>query len=138
MLIFKKGDLFEAHTPLAHCISSDVVMGKGIAREFRDRFGHIPEIRRQKAGVGQIAILKSHGRIIFYLITKSKCYEKPNLWSIYASLLQLRHYMVDHCLTQIAMPKIGCGLDRMAWEDVENLLWSVFDNHNILVTIYTL
>ena len=113
-------------------------MSKGIAREFRDRFGHIPELRNQKAEVGQIAILNCNGRKIFYLVTKSKYYEKPTPWSIHASLLQLKRYMVDHCLTQIAMPKIACGLDKMAWEDVESILRRVFHDQDILVTIYTL
>ena len=138
MLIFKRGCLFQAPTHLAHCISSDMVMSKGIAREFRDRFGHIPELRNQKAEVGQIAILNCNGRKIFYLVTKSKYYEKPTPWSIHASLLQLKRYMVDHCLTQIAMPKIACGLDKMAWEDVESILRRVFHDQDILVTIYTL
>ena len=44
-----KGNLFscEKDTSLAHCISADVHMGKGIATTFKKMFGGVDELRRQ-------------------------------------------------------------------------------------------
>jgi hypothetical protein len=43
------GDLFTAAstTSLAHCVSRDMHMGKGIATLFRDKFGQINELKKQ-------------------------------------------------------------------------------------------
>ena len=44
-----KGNLFDSDkaTSLAHCISADVHMGKGIAVTFKKMFGGVEELRRQ-------------------------------------------------------------------------------------------
>ena len=35
----------------------------------------------------------------------------------------------------LAMPKIGSGLDRCNWKDVENIIKEVFDDTNIKIII---
>lgn len=44
-----RGNLFTCprDTSLAHCISEDVHMGKGIAVTFKKNFGGVDELRRQ-------------------------------------------------------------------------------------------
>lgn len=50
-LVFREvnGDLFSAssNTSLAHCVSQDMHMSKGIATLFRDRFGQVNELKNQ-------------------------------------------------------------------------------------------
>ena len=46
----KKGDLFkdsEESAALAHCISEDCRMGKGIAVLFKNKFGGVSELLKQ-------------------------------------------------------------------------------------------
>ena len=144
MLIFKKGDLFEAVTPIAHCISADVVMAKGVALQVRKKFGHIKDIRQQvdripKCNqVGQIAVVKCQHKVIFHLITKPTFNSKPTLRSVQSALICLRDYMVHYQITTVAMPAIASGLDKMVWKDIEYLLRQIFDDCNILVTVYIL
>ena len=40
---------FRAPVPasLAHCVSADMRMGKGIAVEFKKRYGHVEELKEQ-------------------------------------------------------------------------------------------
>lgn len=47
------GDLFETESniPLAHCVSADLKMDKGIALEFRRKFGKLAELQKQKSSV---------------------------------------------------------------------------------------
>ena len=51
------GDLFSAppNVSLAHCVSADLAMRKGIAKTFKQAFGRVSELKGQKAGVGGIA-----------------------------------------------------------------------------------
>ena len=68
------GDLFSAPSSesLCHCISRDYRLGKGIAKQFRDRFGRIDELRESGAGVGGLAVLKDEKRYVYNLVTKEK------------------------------------------------------------------
>lgn len=45
----KQGDLFSspANTSLAHCVSTDMSMSKGIAKIFRDQFKQVDELKKQ-------------------------------------------------------------------------------------------
>lgn len=46
-----KGDLFkcDSDTSLAHCISEDCRMGKGIAVLFKNKFGGVSDLKQQVA-----------------------------------------------------------------------------------------
>lgn len=77
------GDLFAAgpDISLAHCVSRDLEMGKGIAVRFKNLFGRVDELRAQEKDVGQVAVLPplvdGDKRHIFYLITKERYFGKP-------------------------------------------------------------
>lgn len=53
-------DLFNCppESSLAHCVSQDLKMGKGIAVEFRERFGRVDELEKQKKKVKLCNIFK--------------------------------------------------------------------------------
>jgi len=44
-----RGDLFSAssNTSLAHCVSKDMQMSKGIAKLFLDKFNQVDELKKQ-------------------------------------------------------------------------------------------
>ncbi len=68
---YVNGDLFQSKdSSLAHCVSSDLRMGAGIARSFRDFFGRVEELRSRKPKVGSCLFLQQNNRYIFYLVTK--------------------------------------------------------------------
>ena len=66
------GDLFAAPSDhsLAHCVSEDLHMSQGIAKQFKNRFGNIEELLLQSPKVGNVVFLKSGERYIYYLVTK--------------------------------------------------------------------
>ena len=41
-------------------------------------------------------------------------------------------------ISTIAIPKIGCGLDRMNWQEVVKFSGDIFAYSNIRKTVYTL
>ena len=50
-----RGDLFQcpSSASLAHCVSEDMAMGKGIAKIFKNQFGGVKELKEQ----GKVTIL---------------------------------------------------------------------------------
>ena len=133
------GDLFSApsNMSLAHCISQDCVMGKGIAKQFSERFGRVNEIKEQCVKVGGVAILKDKERFIYNLVTKHKYYEKPTMTDLRNSLLEMRKHMKEKGVESVGMPRIGCGLDLLDWGQVKRLLEEVFQDSSINIVIFT-
>ena len=107
------GDLLQSPVSLAHCVSRDFHMGKGVAKGFRERFGGVAELREQRKGVGDVAVVQRDGRFIFYLITKERYFEKPRGYaSVRRCLCRLARYCMSHGLTELAIPRLGCGFGR--------------------------
>lgn len=51
------GDLFKSKDCLAHCVSKDLRMSRGIAVEFKRRFGGMLDLASQKKQIGEVACL---------------------------------------------------------------------------------
>ena len=134
----KSGDLFSSPENLAHCISEDCQMGKGIAVRFKTLFGGQSEIIQQRVKTGGLAVLLRGNRFVFYLVTKKRYYNLPTYENLERSLVCLREFCIKHGVVNIAMPKIGCGLDKLQWEKVYTILRRVFNETDIKITIFVL
>lgn len=129
-----KKDLFtvEPHYRLAHCVSSDYVLGAGIAAEFDRIYG----MRRRLAAIGDgtypdcIQVEK-----IFNLVTKDKYWHKPTYGTLKVSLMLMKHAIVSQGITHLAMPRIGSGLDKLEWSKVKSMIVEVFEDTDIEILI---
>jgi hypothetical protein len=140
-LLHVQGDLFNAPEDfsLAHCVSRDLKMGKGIAVLFRERFGRVEELRSQNPEVGGVVYLQLPGRCVFYLVTKEKYFQKPSYESLEKSLFTLKALCESLNLYKLAMPRLGCGLDNLNWSIVESLLDSTFpETFSLLIYSYNI
>src|SRR3712207_8532871 len=54
------------------------------------------------------------------LITKGKYYGKPTYLSFSIMLEELKSQVVENNIKYLAIPKIGCGLDRLSWGRVRD------------------
>lgn len=141
-MIFREihGDLFTAdnNASLAHCVSKDLNMGKGIATSFVSRYGNVDALKSQRKNVGEVAGLRlcnsTNTRTVFYMITKSRYFEKPTYHDLVRCLKYLARYCDDHEIKHLCMPRIGCGLDRLEWKIVKES----FKNLDIRIDIYYL
>jgi O-acetyl-ADP-ribose deacetylase (regulator of RNase III) len=60
----------------------------------------------------------------------------PTYESLEASLISMKNHMVANDVKELAIPQIGCGLDRLKWEQVEESIQRVFGDTDITVTVY--
>lgn len=124
-----EGDLFSAprtHS-LGHCVGADLAMGAGIAVKFRQTYGRIDELKGQKVKSGGVAVLSDSERFIYYLVTKPESYGSPTYGDLRSSLSAMKSHMEKNGVAKLAIPRIGCGIDGLEWEKVQNELHSVFD-----------
>ena len=52
------------------------------------------------------------------------------------SLEAMTQHSNKHKVTEISMPKAGCGLDRSKWYKVERLIREVCAQSNLTITVY--
>jgi len=88
--------------------------------------------------IGGCAYLHSDNRMIFYLVTKEKYFYKPTMSSLESSLRAMRDLCLTNKIERLAMPQIGCGLDKLNWDQVSKLIRRVFADDDIEITIYSL
>ncbi len=50
----------------------------------------------------------------------------------------MKQHCEEHGVKKLAMPRIGCGLDRLDWNKVRLMIKEIFKETYIEVTIYTL
>lgn len=139
-ITYVKGDLFACPKTdsLAHCISEDCRMGAGIAVLFKKKFGGVQDLLSQQKKSGEVAVLKRDERFIYYLITKKRVSHKPTYETLKKSLEAMKSHCLQNGVTDLSMPRIGCGLDGLQWEKVSEMIEEVFIATDIKITVYTL
>ena len=141
-MIYKeeKRDLFSVPDDyyLAHCISADFALGRGIAVEFNEKF----DMRQKLIQKYKINNWNGKGKClsdgkIFNLVTKEKYWNKPTYTTLKQSLECMREAMLffDGMVTKLAMPKIGCGLDRLEWSKVSENIKEVFKDTDVEILV---
>ncbi len=141
----KQQDLFA--TPpeyyLVHCISADFAMGAGIAVQFNRQFSMRDKLRAafpdyladwQVQGRSYDCLLEER---VFNLITKERYYQKPTYQSLEGALKLMQKICRQRHIRLLAMPLIGCGLDKLQWPEVSAMIKTLFaqDDLEILVCI---
>lgn len=139
LIIETSQDLFEVpkEYSLAHCVSRDFKMSAGIALQFRDKFNNVKDLISQEKQLYEIAKLKQNDRLIYYLITKENYYDKPSYESLYRTLINLSKEIEKDKITKLAIPKLGCGLDRLKWSEVKKMLNHIFTYSNVEILVCT-
>jgi O-acetyl-ADP-ribose deacetylase (regulator of RNase III) len=134
-----KKDLFSVDESffLAQCISCDAKLGKGIAVEFKKRFDLRETINAGRNGNLYIGTSVLEGRV-FNLVTKRNYWDKPTYSSLASSLREMKRIALENGIKKIAMPLIGCGLDKLSWDKVQRIIFDIFGTIDIeiLVCIY--
>lgn len=135
-LIHMNGDLFSCpnYIPLAHCVSRDFRMSRGIAVSFQQNFNLRNELLTIKCFVGDMVAVNRGGRFICQLVTKERCFHKPRVQDLHCSLVSLRRFMETNRISEIAIPKLSAGLDQIPLHVVIDIIYSVF--HFAPVTIF--
>ncbi|XP_064211328.1 uncharacterized protein LOC661444 isoform X2 [Tribolium castaneum] len=123
---------------LAHCVAEDMNMGSGIAVQFRRDFKRVDELLNQRQQAGGLAVLEHDGRFIYYLVTKRLSSGKPTYETLFTSLQKLRAHMGENNVRKLAIPRIGCGLDRLQWDNVKFMVEFIFKDVDVEIVVCNL
>lgn len=134
---------------VCHCISQDGAMGAGVASQICNENKEIrefvkKEIKSKNIKVGYNVYYKNHqsGKLVVNMITKKNYWDKSYkmkkgeyLSNLKSCLMNLKKYMKNHQISQLAMPKIGCGLDGCSWSGVRKIIEMVFQNEQVRILV---
>ena len=136
-------DLFmtKEATAFVHCISADFALGARIALKFNE-LGVSQQLERlydkgQWVGSGYLLpVYIGRGFPVFNLVTKERYWDKPTYETLRQSLEALQNHIQTHYANMIlAMPRIGCGLDRLDWHKVKAIIKDVFKNTDVKIVV---
>ena len=149
-----KCELFPGTTPkdyvLAHCIASDFGMFGGIAKEFVVRkdmkrkliqWAEENDISEDTVGGTRQSLV---GKSIFIqdtynMVTKPSTAFPPNGYaSMFVCLEDVKCQMEERGQKYLAIPRIGCGIDMLDWEDVKDILEEIFGGTDIKILVVNL
>ena len=75
---------------------------------------------------------------IYNLVTKERYCDKPNLSTLSKTSEAMKIHASTNGVSTFAIPKPGCGLGQMNWQEVVKLLRDIFVYADIQVVVYTL
>ena len=124
---------------LAHCISGDYALGAGIAKKFNEVYNMRSKLNRdyaipsekKSAYVGRALLVDN----VFNLVTKERYFHKPTYDELYNALVDMQEQCQDFGIEKLAMPLIGCGLDRLEWGKVKDIIEDVFTQTDIEILV---
>ena len=137
----KQQDLFSVGTDyyLVHCISGDYSLGAGVAKGIDKNYDMALKLFMDyplppdsvDAYIGKALLVEN----VFNLVTKGHWREKPTYDNLKNALLDMKQQCLDEGITKLAMPKIGCGRDKLSWVDVSDIISEVFDDTDIEILV---
>ena len=132
-----KGDLFDRKLEhpseyYVHCISRDYACGAGIAKEFNKRYNL--SLRLLDLPITSCMIID----VVISLITKPKYWQKPTYDSLRKALVDLKEICGENLVKTLVMPRIGCGLDKLSWKNVKEIIKEIFKDTDINIEVYYL
>ena len=135
---------------IAHCIAADLAWGSGIApviirdmynaeKKCRYRCSNNPEGNTFNLFPGMAMPVVTDKGTFINLITKEHSWDKPTYLTLTKSIVAFRQYLAMNFAEPkvIVMPKIGCGLDRLEWEVVSEIIKGVFlETPHVIKIVY--
>ena len=125
----KEDSTFHQPNSIGLCIYADARVSKGFADSLSHRIpGLISTCRTAKLFMGQnFPFWDSTGKgYIYNFVTEETFCDKPNLSTLSKTLEAMKSDASMNGVSTIIIPKLGCGLDQMNWQEVVKLLQDIF------------
>lgn len=140
MIFYIQGDLMNAKQQVvAHGVNCMGHFGSGVAGAIKKQHPYVREqyLSLNEHVLGTCQFVDYNDQIWVNAHTQqNKGYDGKqyaDLNAIAYCLVEIGDYMEENNLTSIAMPKIGCGLGGLKWEDVEILVNGLLEDYEVYI-----
>ena len=143
MIQYIQGNLFTSNAKvLVNTVNTVGVMGKGIAADFKKIYPKMFEeykalCENGKLNIGELFLYKTSNKWVLNFPTKKHWKSPSTVEYIEKGLQKLIEQATKLQLTDIAMPKLGCGNGGLDWEkQVKPIVEKYLKKSPINVSIY--
>lgn len=142
MLIYRRTSILESPAQtLVNTVNCVGVMGKGLAREFKDRepemFRAYKRICDQKALVpGKLWLWRGRENWVLNFPTKVHWRSPSQIEWIEQGLQKFVSAYAAQGITEISFPRLGCGNGNLDWDDVRPMMEHYLSQVNIPVYVH--
>lgn len=145
--VFKTGDLMQAEEPaIAHGCNTVGVMGAGVARLVREKhpeafYVYEAACMSGRFRLGTAQAVFSNDKWIYNLGTQRQPGPDATEWGVALSFANMAEDCYARSITEVAIPRIGCGIGGMEWPDVERAIRSGLwrsSQPDLIVVVYDL
>jgi appr-1-p processing enzyme family protein len=142
--LIEKGNIFNSSCEfLVNPVNCVGVMGKGLALEFKNKYPLNFEIYKKACdnasfNIGNLLIVPVDNKFIVNFPTKKHWRNKSDLEFIKIGLEELKVAIKNFNIKSIAIPKLGCGLGGLDWNEVFDLIKNFHNSieDNVLVQVF--
>jgi O-acetyl-ADP-ribose deacetylase (regulator of RNase III) len=137
-LLNVQGDLFTSGAPaIGHGVNVDGIMGGGVAALVRSRY---PEVYAEYAVLCRSADLRpgevqpvatglSSPAYLLNMATQDRPGASARLDWVREATLQSLHFCRERSFSRLAIPRLGCGIGGLTWEQVEPVFRQAADQY---------
>ena len=142
MIVYKTGSIFDsACNILVNPINCMGVMGAGLAKQFKERYAdNFIYVKRNVFNPGSVLINYSSKPYIANFATKFHWKNPSKIEWISCGLERLLSHIEFNenygIHLSVAIPKIGCGLGSLNWQDVRAEIERILGDCEQLVEVY--
>ena len=134
------GNVLQFPGSIAHFVSSDFKMTKGVARQISSAYPYISKtLQSLETPIVESSVAVSlpwNNKSNFQFSYKISFFEKLTYYNLSRSLNCMKKHLLQKGIQQIALPKFGCGLDKLKESRVFSLISDVFEKTDIKIFLY--
>jgi O-acetyl-ADP-ribose deacetylase (regulator of RNase III) len=128
MIKYVEGNLLESDCDvLVNAVNCVGVMGKGIAKQFKEYFGdeYFKTYKYNcinnivKTGKITYEYFPLLNKIVVDFPTKNDWRNPSKISYIRKGLKSLKHFLIEHKIRSCAIPALGCSNGQLSWQDVK-------------------
>lgn len=140
-----QGDLFEGGYPaIGHGVNLAGLMGAGIAKVFREEYPDMYTVYRTKClertlHLGGFMPWEEDGTVIFNLATQTNPGPDASLAAVVSAVEgALAACFSYYDVPELAVPRLGCGIGGLQWENVQYVLRELGEASPVTLTVCSL
>lgn len=115
-------------------------MGAGISKTFNSKFPKMAPyckrvIKENNLWYPCVIPYFDENIEVYNLVTKNKYWNKPTIDSLRATVRELAYMCNRNNTKYLAIPKIGCELDRLNWKSIKEIIEEEFEGIDIVIEV---
>lgn len=113
---------------IAHCIPADFTVYGVTAKRIDEMYDLVNLLKRDYMDWGDCPIVGDVNYIknVFTLLATPKKYVRPSMEDLRKCIANLAQECVDLGIMYLAMPRIGCGHNKLNWNEVKDMICEEF------------